>query len=58
MAKNLLKLSDLHTDEIIAILDRAQMFCQGIDRAQKYCRSGFFSLGHLFICCRRESIFI
>ena len=31
MAKNLLKLSDLHTDEIIAILDRAQMFCQGID---------------------------
>ncbi|MBQ2650859.1 MAG: aspartate carbamoyltransferase, partial [Clostridia bacterium] len=31
MGKNLLKLSDLHTDEIIAILDRAQMFCQGID---------------------------
>ena len=31
MAKNLLKLSDLHTDEIISILDRAQMFCQGID---------------------------
>ena len=31
MGKNLLKLSDLHTDEIIAILDRAQMFCQGMD---------------------------
>lgn len=31
MGKHLLKLSDLHTDEIISILDRAQMFCQGID---------------------------
>ncbi|MBE6993691.1 MAG: aspartate carbamoyltransferase catalytic subunit [Ruminococcaceae bacterium] len=31
MGKNLLKLSDLSTDEIIAILDRAQMFCAGVD---------------------------
>ena len=31
MGKNLLKLSDLTTDEIIAILDRAEMFCQGSD---------------------------
>lgn len=31
MGKNLLKLSDLSTDEIVSIIDRAMMFCQGVD---------------------------